>query len=139
MTHGKTPHKNMLYNIHFLNINKTPFIQGYFAQQIKTKLIWSTKNINVNNIKATNTITKFSQNFYDFLSFIQTLTHSWPKFQPTCPNSNLLKKNLPEIFKNLYQILFYNHTKIKLVESNFSSDIALKLWHPQFAKYFQYP
>ena len=41
MTHGKTPHKNMLYNIYFLN-NKTPFNQGYFAQQIKTK------NINVN-------------------------------------------------------------------------------------------
>ena len=61
MTHGKTPHKNMLYNIYFLN-NKTPFIQGYFAQQIKTK------NINVNNIKATNTITKFPKNFHDFLS-----------------------------------------------------------------------
>ena len=38
MTHGKTPHKNMLYNIYFLN-NKTPFIQGYFAQEIKTKLV----------------------------------------------------------------------------------------------------
>ena len=36
MTHGKTPHKNMLYNIDFLN-KKTPFIQGHFAQQIKNK------------------------------------------------------------------------------------------------------
>ena len=43
----------MLYNIHFLNNNKTPFIQGYFAQQIQEKtytMIY--KNSNVKNDHA---------------------------------------------------------------------------------------